>query len=238
MTNEEFIKYNFDIDIQEGEDYKQVFRSEILYADTGQPWIEFHWSYGPDDSDIMEEKNMFHEAHKRGLIAHYRYNGMDHFYEPDHPDCQIMNIAFRIPGHDLFSLSPKVNLSGIDTQIPSQILEKVKKAYTKFLTNWVLGIHEDQVKKKEKKALAHLFYHYSRTEGIISIPKFLWNYFRNDLQHVKFNGQVKNLTIQWHYTTRPLSIMTCPSCENEVPGKSGEMITCRFCKTKFQEERT
>ena len=201
-----------------------------LLAELPNPWVK------ASSSSTIYKK--FDPLASQGIIACHLHDGAKYFYLKDEVECLSRAISFKIP-------NACTSLARIDqgtiVDVDAKSIVKIAYDYMTFIAGWVINapsLFPEDWDSETKAHVSAMLYHYSRVEGVLSIPSFLMENLIGDLKLISYNGEFSKFNIQYNVLDKERVAVNCPKCDHDTIVKEGtEFVKCQ-CGCEFETEES
>lgn len=182
----------------------------------------------------------FDELVDAGLIG-CKFTGFGQYYYPLNAlQSTPRTISFRFPD-DLRTVTLKDVGGG--ARASNENFKAVVSNYMLFINDWILNGKEvakaEELPTDIKKQLLVYMYHYMRTEGVISVPQFMFEGFLRELKGLNTavldngNSKLSALAIKISILDNDPKLVSCPKCKHQIILRRNEKIVKCDCGCKF-----
>ena len=204
-------------------------------------------------NDTTDQPWLFSLADRGLVVTHETPKGYC-FIPKDTSASSYRNFAFRIPSECIkiqsngFSINKDGNV--IEAHSSHKHFEHILKAYILFFNEWI--IHSEDLDftlskkdaslrmlhKNVKQTVVAMIHHYSRAEGMLSIPQCLIEWAELSFERMTFSEvhgiDIRPFSIQYKLLDEEAFHHSCMFCDHEwIQRGSTPILTCPNCHQQF-----
>lgn len=196
-----------------------------------------------------EHRESFAMLARQGVIRSFNSTSGEYFYPTDTLGAYPRNVAFRIPTSSVLLGTKNLTIDhrGISVKKAGSIANAsdILRRYILFLNEWIMKSPEiDSIFEKNndiqslrlavKEKIAVMIYHYGRTEGVISVPQFLFKELIRSILNITFSEGYKEHSLIYEVLDEEPIILTCPLCRHRwIKRGKPTIVRCEKCNQPF-----